>query len=416
MSESRRIRQFELREEVGRGGMGVVYKAWDTTLQRFVAIKVLTREGGEGSIGSAAGAQTQRILREARVASQIQHPNVVRIYDVLLEEEAPCLVLEFVEGETLRKRMAAGPIPWPESERIAHEIARGLAAAHELHVIHGDMKPDNVILARGVRPMITDFGLGRFFDPEGASTMTDAIKGTPAYLAPEILHGARADMRCDVYSTGILLYELLTGQRPFTATNQAALFQAILSQPTPSVGTIRPDLPARLTNVIDRMLVREPEHRIQDGRALVRELGDADPGALAGATRRRTGVPRFGYILAGAGVLAVAGIAMLTAFPRASRPGESTWALSGQVHNELGEPVPNALVTVDGHLFGVHTSTDGAFHGNLDDVNKKDTVLLRVSHERHYTETRWLRVGIDSLESLPIAMRSIGSFTGRPRR
>jgi hypothetical protein len=277
------------------------------------------------------------------------------------------------------------------------------------------MKPDNVILARGGRPMITDFGLGRFFDPEGASTMTDAIKGTPAYLAPEILHGARADMRCDVYSTGILFYELLTGQRPFTATNQAALFQAILSQPTPSVGTIRPDLPARLSNVIDRMLVREPEHRIQDGRALVRELGE-DPGAEIRAIGRRTRIPRFAYVLVGAGALAVAGVAMLTTFPRASRPGESTWALSGIVENERGEPVPNALVTIDGHLFGVHTSTDGAFRGNLEDVNKQDTVLLRVSHERHYTETRWLRVGIDSLESLPIAMRSIGSFTGRPRR
>ncbi len=416
LEPGRRIRQFELREEVGRGGMGVVYKAWDTTLQRFVAIKVLTREGGEGSIGGLSGARKQRILREARVASQIQHPNVVRIYDVLLEEESPCLVLEFVEGETLRRRMAARPIPWPEAERVAHGVARGLAAAHELQVIHGDMKPDNVILARNDLPMITDFGLGRFFDPEGGSTLTDAIQGTPAYLAPEILHGTRADMRSDIYSTGVLFYELLTGQRPFTAPNQAALFQAILSQPTPSVAAVRPELPARLCQVIDRMLIRDPVKRIPDGRMLVAELEEADSGRLPRPIATAAPATRRSPLVMGLGALALAAAAILVLIPRGSRPVPDPWSISGLVRDELGAPVPNALVSVDGHVFGVQTSTDGAFHGNLDDVRAKDTVLLRVSHDRYYTETRWLRVGVDSLEKLPIGLRSVGSFTGRPRR
>jgi serine/threonine protein kinase len=398
--------------------MGVVYKAWDTTLQRTVAIKILSRDPGEGSIGGGTDPRTQRILREARVASQIQHPNVVRIYDVLLEEESPCLVLEFVEGETLRRRMATSPVPWPEGERIAHGIARGLAAAHERHVVHGDMKPDNVILSRGEIPMITDFGLGRFFDPEGASTMTDAIKGTPAYLAPEILHGARADMRSDIYATGVLYYELLTGQRPFVAPTQAALFQAILSQPTPSVGAARPDLPARLCRVIDRMLVRDAAHRIPDARMLVAELEEADSGRLPRPLTPppSADAPRKGQWLAGIAAVGLAGVAMLIALPRGAGKGTDPWIISGMVRDELGSPVPNALVSIDGHLFGVQTSTDGAFHGNLEDVNEKDTVLLRVSHDNYYTETRWLRVGVDSLESLPIGMRSVGSFTGRPRR
>jgi serine/threonine protein kinase len=421
----RRIRQFELREEVGRGGMGVVFKAWDTMLQRFVAIKVLSRDPDAGSIGPDLDGRTERLLREARAASQIQHPNVVRTYEVLFEDDAACLVLEFVEGVTLRRRLAQGPIEWQEAERIANGIARGLAAAHELHIVHADMKPDNVILARSGIPMITDFGLSRFFDPEGGSTLTDAIKGTPAYIAPEILHGARADMRSDVYATGILFYELFTGARPFAAPNQAALFQAILSQPTPSVGAVRPDLPLRLTRVIDRMIVRDPEQRVQDGIALVEEMEKASSGRLpppvdldaAELPSSAPGRPgRRMPLVVAAGVLGAAAALLFIGIPRGERQDTETLVVSGTVRDDQGNPVPNALVTFDGYLFGVQTSTDGAFHGNLSDVRPRDSVMLRVSHDQYYTETRWIRVGIDPLDSLPVVMRSAGSFTGRPRR
>lgn len=410
----RRIRRFELREELGRGGMGVVFKAWDATLQRFVAIKFLgSPTSSGGSVGSEAGPLMDRVLREARVASQIQHPNVVRTYEVLLEEERPCLVLEFIEGESLRAQMSRAPVSLAEAEGIAHGIARGLAAAHALSVVHGDVKPENVMIAKGGEPRLTDFGLGRFFDPEGASTLTGGIRGTPAYIAPELLHGEMPSLGSDVYAAGVLFYELFSGKRPFSGPTPAALFHSILHDPTPSLEANHPEIPVRIARVVDRMMARDPAARFSDGGSVVTALEEAASGRLPAlprvasspASRKRGRV--VSLTIAGSALAFVAFI-VLRSFPLASGGGVPSSTLAGSVQDIRGGPVANALVTIDGHVFGVRTSTDGAFRGSLSDAKPRESVLLRVSHELFYTETRWVHLDTDSLETIPIVLRGIG--------
>ncbi len=418
----RRVRRFELREELGRGGMGVVYKAWDPTLQRFVAIKFLGAAASDGSVAPpSSSSSTDRVLREARVAAQIQHPNVVRIFEVLLEEERPCLVLEFIEGESLRARMGRAPLSLGEAEHIAHGVARGLAAAHALNVVHGDIKPENVILARGGEPRITDFGLGRFFDPEGATTMTGGIRGTPAYLAPETLRGEVPDPRTDVYAAGILFFELFCGRRPFVAPTPAALFHSILNDPTPSLANIRPEIPPRLARVVDRMIARDPEDRFANAGELVNAIEEAASGRLPRPVASEPSAAfhsRLVRRLVTAGAVVAAAVALFAALrtmPSETGTAPAPATLSGTVRDAEGAPIPNAFVTVDGHAFGVRTSTDGAFRGNLRDTRPRETVMLRVSHDRFYTETRWIRIDSDSTDAIPIVLKDIGTG-GRPPR
>jgi non-specific serine/threonine protein kinase len=248
--------------------MGEVYRARDTRLGREVAIKVLPPDL------AAAPDRLRRFETEARATAAVSHPNVLAVYDVSITG-TPFVVFELLEGETLRARMAKGELPLAQAQEFAAQIGRGLAAAHEKGIIHRDLKPDNVFLTRDGQAKLLDFGLARMFEPPSNPALSTAqtqdhtlvgtILGTPGYMSPEQVCGQSADHRSDLFALGILLYEMLAGQRAFSRASFAESQAAILRDEPPTPRPERP-LPAGLERIIRRCLAKRPEDRFQTAR------------------------------------------------------------------------------------------------------------------------------------------------------
>ncbi|HKT08723.1 MAG TPA: serine/threonine-protein kinase [Gemmatimonadaceae bacterium] len=256
---------YELDRELGRGGMGIVYRAKDRRLKRMVAIKVLPPElGFRGEIKS-------RFLREAETAAQLSHPDIVPIYSVDEREGLVFFVMACVDGDTLAKRLAErGPLPVDDARRILREVADALAYAHARGVIHRDIKPDNILLGEDGRAMVTDFGIARAIQ-EGADsrlTATGVAIGTPAYMSPEQAAGDREiDGRSDLYSLGIVGYQMLAGQLPFQASSTAAMLMKHISERPAPLDQVRPDVPADLSAAVMTLLEKEPSNRFPSAAA-----------------------------------------------------------------------------------------------------------------------------------------------------
>ncbi|HWJ16997.1 MAG TPA: protein kinase [Gemmatimonadaceae bacterium] len=258
---------YELDTEIGRGGMGVVYRAKDRRLKRVVAIKVLPPE-----LAFRSEIKT-RFLREAETAAQLNHPNIVDIYAVDEAEGIVYFVMAYITGDNLAKRLHdRGAMSVDETRRVLRDVADALAYAHERGVIHRDIKPDNILIdAQSGRPMVTDFGIARAVT-EGDSrlTATGIAIGTPTYMSPEQAAGERTiDGRSDLYSLGVLGYQMLTGEPPFTANSTPAiLVKHISEQPTP-VEQRRSDVPQDLARIIMTLLEKEPANRFPSASAVV---------------------------------------------------------------------------------------------------------------------------------------------------
>ena len=224
-----RIGHYEVLEVLGRGGFGIVFRAFDETLQRVVAVKVLAP-----SMAATSPAR-KRFLREARHAGNVRHENVVQIHDISRDEERlPYLVMEFIPGETLQQRLdRTGPLDVAEILRIGRQIASGLAAAHDMGLIHRDIKPSNILIDTGPqqRVKITDFGLARAAD-DASISQSGVVAGTPMYMAPEQAKGEALDHRADLFSLGSVLYVMCTGRPPFRAEQHAGGAQARLPRTT----------------------------------------------------------------------------------------------------------------------------------------------------------------------------------------
>jgi serine/threonine-protein kinase len=258
-------RRYQLLGEVARGGCGAVYEAHDALEGRLVAVKILQ----PGSYDKAASA---RFAREARVAAAIHHPNVCTVSDAgTLEDGSPFLVMERLYGETLRAYLARkGHLDGDEAIELAVQMLSGLDAAHQLCIVHRDMKPENVFLVRrkGSQPLVKllDFGMCRRQSPrlvdDRTLTRAGTVVGTPEYMAPEQASGRRKfDQRIDLYAVGVMLYEALTGTRAFTGPDARAILVSVLARPLPSVRMIRPDLPIALDRIVARAVEREPGSR-----------------------------------------------------------------------------------------------------------------------------------------------------------
>ena len=253
---------------LGAGGMGEVYRARDTRLGREVAIKVLPPEL------AASPDRLRRFETEARATAAVSHPNVLAVYDVSVTG-TPFVVFELLEGETLRARMSDGDLPVVQAVEFALQIGRGLAAAHEKGIIHRDLKPDNVFLTRDGQAKILDFGLARMFEPPSHPDLSSAqtlgqtevgtILGTPGYMAPEQVRGQPTDHRSDLFALGILLYEMLTGQRAFGRPSYAEAQAAILRDDPPAPRPERP-VSAGLERILRRCLAKRSEDRFQSAR------------------------------------------------------------------------------------------------------------------------------------------------------
>src|SRR5580704_15577821 len=261
------VGRFVISKRLGAGGMGQVYSAEDTTLKRFVAIKRMAPDP------SSTVADRKRLLKEAQRASALNHPNVGAVYDVVEHGGELWLVMEYVEGETLRRRLKH-PISSEEFFTIAAQCCEGLQAAHEKGIIHGDIKPENIMLAPGNRVKILDFGVARRAwnsNPNDATkimeTMT-ATGGTPAYMAPEVLLQQPDDGRSDLFSLGLVFYEMLGGDQPFQSDSLATTVARIVHLQPPELKNV----PGPLAGIINRTLAKDPNQRYPNAAALLDDL------------------------------------------------------------------------------------------------------------------------------------------------
>ena len=270
--------QFLVDAEIGRGGMAVVYRATDLRLNRRVAIKLLPPE-----LAFNADVR-ERFLREAQTSAQLAHPNIVPIYTVDEREGMVFFVMALVDGESLAERLKRETrLSVDETRRIVADVADALAYAHERGVVHRDVKPDNIMLDRATgRAVVTDFGIARAAAGDSRLTVTGVAVGTPAYMSPEQAIGERElDGRRDIYSLGVVAYQMLAGEPPFRAGNTPAMLVKHLSEAPRQLDTLRPDTPPPLVNAIMRSLAKKPEKRWENAAVTI-----LDQSAAGAATWR----------------------------------------------------------------------------------------------------------------------------------
>ena len=259
--------RYELEEVVGHGGMSTVYKAHDSLLERNVALKVLHQQYNEDEDF------VERFKREARSVAQLQHPNIVTVIDRGEEAGRQYIVFEFIDGENLKELVVRkGRLGLRDALEVAHEVARGLAFAHDHGLVHRDVKPQNVLLNGDGHAKVTDFGIARSLDVDHGVTQPGTILGTSNYIAPEQASGQPVDAHTDVYSLGIVMYEMLTGELPFPGESFVAIAMKHIQEPSPNVLDVRGDLPLRVAEMIDRALEKDPEHRFPTMDAFAAEI------------------------------------------------------------------------------------------------------------------------------------------------
>ena len=303
--------RYRLASKLGSGGMSTVYLAQDEVLDRPVAVKLLHREISEEAD------QLERFRREARAAARLSHPNLVSVIDAGEDEGRPYIVFEYVEGDTLKRRIqAAGVLPVDEAIAYAIEIGRGLIAAHGRKLVHRDVKPQNVLIDTDGRAKVTDFGIARSLEAEGL-TATGRVLGTTDYVSPEQAMGEDVDERSDVYSLGIVLYEMLTGEVPFHAETQVGVAMKHVNEPLPDVLVKRPEVSAAVASVIDRATTKDARDRYGSVGQMVRDLeamleveAARGGGTTGEATTVLDSVPRSRRRLAGRGRVSGAGLLM----------------------------------------------------------------------------------------------------------
>lgn len=278
-----RLGKFEIAEELGRGGFAMVYKAKDTTLDRWVALKVPFSH-----LASDPNFQA-RFEREARAAARLQHPNLVTIYEVGGLESYPYLAMEYVPGRTLAQILAErGALPLSEVVSIIGQVAEALDYAHRQGILHRDVKPSNVIIDERGRAYLTDFGLARAFESL-TITSPSALLGTPHYLSPEQAEGRSLDVRSDIYSLGVVAYEMCVGRVPFREGSPASIIVAHLTKPPMPPRQLNPRLPRAVERVLLKALAKKLEERYSSATAFARALREAHEGK---ALPLRDAIPR----------------------------------------------------------------------------------------------------------------------------
>ena len=325
-----RLGPYEIVEPIGSGGMGDVYRARDTRLDRDVAVKVLPERGAKDAEAR------MRFEREAKAVAALSHSNILAIHDYGTEGNATYSVTELLEGETLRKRINAGPLQWRKAAEIGAEIADGLAAAHARGIVHRDLKPENIFLTRDGRVKILDFGIAQLMQPEPTTDEIDtsslptapmktepgSVIGTAGYMAPEQLRGEPVDPRADIFTLGTLLYEMVTGRPAFIRGTVIDSLSAILSD-NPDVFTISEKLiPYEFARVIQRCLEKKREERFQSARDLsfaLRALGTSTSLSFEAPAERRRRMVLWGGIALGLILATVAAMLLTSTGPSGVR-------------------------------------------------------------------------------------------------
>jgi len=325
----RRLSHYAVEEALGKGGMGEVYRARDTRLDRSVALKVLPSEftGDED--------RKRRFLQEARAASAVTHPAIAQVYDVDEADGVAFIVMELVEGKTVRALLQGRELDLLGSLAVAIQVGEGLAKAHEAGIVHRDLKPENVMVTPDGHAKILDFGLAKLFEPSGspggddlshmetiARTQAGMVVGTLRYMSPEQARGLEVDPRSDLFSLGVVIYEMVTGQLPFSGKTPLDTLHAIAFEESRAVTQVRPNLPPSLQRVLTRCLRKRPQDRYADARELLKDLRSVEREVETGIStpvsisdrllqawrglQQRVPTAHWAWVLGGAGVLALA--------------------------------------------------------------------------------------------------------------
>ncbi len=262
-----KIDRYEIISEIGQGAMGVVYRALDPLLERTVAIKTISLDLSKDEFEEFE----QRFYREAKLAGRLNHPNIVTIHDVGNTDNIAYMAMEFLEGVELRDIMDAGTqLDLDRIVEIVSQVADGLAFAHEHGVVHRDIKPSNIMILKNGVAKITDFGIALI--PSSSRTMSGMVLGSPKYMSPEQVVGQDVDRRSDIFSLGVMLYEMLTGKPPFSGDNISAIMYRILNEMPMAPVTVKPDLPEIFNYIVSKALAKHPDDRYQSAGEMAEDL------------------------------------------------------------------------------------------------------------------------------------------------
>jgi serine/threonine protein kinase len=351
LTSGTKLGPYEIVSSLGVGGMGEVYRARDTRLERDVAVKVLPESLAHDP------ERMRRFEQEARAVAALSHPNVLAIFDVGTHNSVAYLVSELLEGESLRERLKAGPVAARKSIEYASQIADGLAAAHDKGIIHRDLKPENVFLTQNGRVKIIDFGLAKVERPDSGATATavasaqlntaaGVVMGTAAYMSPEQVRGQIVDSRSDLFSFGAILFEMLTGNRPFSGQSSIETMNAILKEDPPEIDTTRLKVSPGLERIVRHCLEKNPADRFQSARDLAFALSAISGSQAISAVQ--TAIPRRRSWLpwAVAGLLGMLLLAVLLLF----RGGQTARIERMEFAIPMKEEVSNLALSLDGRM------------------------------------------------------------------
>ncbi|MCA9906049.1 MAG: serine/threonine protein kinase, partial [Anaerolineae bacterium] len=277
-----RLGPYEIIEEIGKGGMATVYRAYQPSIGRFVALKIIHR-----AIASDSKA-LERFQREARLIARLEHPHLLPVYDYNGEHDPPYIVMRYLEGGTLKDALEAGAIPLTDTVHILRQVSAALDYAHRQGVIHRDIKPSNVLIDTEGNAFLMDFGIARLVESESGITQTGFAVGTPTYMSPEQGMGLHnVDGRSDIYALGIVLFQMLVGRAPFEGENAMAIIMQQIQTPSPNVSELNPELQPEIDEVVKRALEKQPDERYQTATELAIDLAraanlpaDATPSAI----------------------------------------------------------------------------------------------------------------------------------------
>ncbi|MCB0225209.1 MAG: protein kinase, partial [Anaerolineae bacterium] len=264
-----KIGRYEIIEEIGRGGMATVFRAFDPFFQRDVALKVIPREFLHDPTFRS------RFQREAKTVALLEHPAIVPVYDVGEEDDQPYLVMRYLPGGSLADRLKQGEFSFEAASGIVNHLAPALDEAHKSGVIHRDLKPDNILFDQQDNPYVTDFGIAKLNEERTNLTTGGLIIGTPSYMSPEQANGETLDGRSDIYALGIIVFQMLTGRLPFEANTPLGIIMKHITQPIPPILEIRPDLPAGCGMVMDQVLAKAAADRFSLATDFAKALSEA---------------------------------------------------------------------------------------------------------------------------------------------
>lgn len=267
----KKIGRYEILDKLGQGAMGIVYKAMDPNIGRIVALKTISQSA---TLPEAQKKEyAARFFREAKAAGSLQHPNIVTIYDMDEDQGIPYIAMEYVEGKSLSKMIEEqGRIPWNDAVRIIKQTAEGLMYAHEKGIVHRDIKPDNILIDRNGRPVVTDFGIAHL--QESSLTRTGEVLGTPFFMSPEQILEGKLDARSDLFSLGVVFYLMLTGHRPFRGETISSICYHIVHTP-PEQLPADDSIPSHLMPILNKMLEKDPDRRYAGEKPLIEDLEKA---------------------------------------------------------------------------------------------------------------------------------------------